>query len=184
MTFYKKNLCWLGLIVTQALAGQNFGVAGINKELLKNSNAIVREQEYTFTVSDTGKAVYTGHRVITVLNKNGDSYAEFYDTYDKFEKITIIEGKIYNAEGKMIRKIKSSDFIDQSNISDFSLFEDNRIKYFIPSVNNYPYTVEYEYAGSMNGIMEYPTCMPQYGYDLSVESTVNKITIPKNFNLQ
>ena len=176
-------LPWSGLFLTMIVNGQDYNVANINKDLLKNANAVVRYDEHTFTVSDTDKATYTGHRVITILNKSGDSYASMHDTYDKFDKITDIKGKIYDAHGILIRKIKTSDFADQSVIANYSLYEDNRVKYFIPSMNNFPYTVEYEYSGTISGIIGYPECLPQNGFDLSIESSIYKITVPTKLNL-
>jgi len=175
---------WIFIFLIQLLNAQNYAVSGIKKELLKDANAVIREQEHIFTVTDTGKAEYTQHIVITVLNKNGDKFASFYDYYDRFEKITDIKGKIYNSEGKVVRKLKASDFSDHSAISDFSLFEDNRVKYFVPAINIYPYTVEYENAGVMNGIISYPAWRPQHSFDLSVEHSSYKITVPKGFNLR
>src|SRR6266542_3620051 len=183
MKYIQYLLLWSGLFLTTTAFGQTFDVTKIDKELLKNANAVVRLNEHTFNVSDTAKATYTGHQVVTILNKSGESYAPLYDSYDKFEKITDIKGKIYNSKGELIRKIKSSDFTDQSAIADYSLYEDNRVKYFVPSINDYPYTVEYEYSGALSGILSYPSCFPQYGYDLSVESSVYKITVPAKFNL-
>lgn len=168
----------------QNIAAQNYNVATINKDLLKGADVVIRESSHTFTVTDTGKAEYTDHKVITVLNKNGDKYAAFYDSYDKFDKITDIQGKIYDSEGKVIRKLKSSDFIDQSAISDYSLYEDNRVKYFIPLISSYPYTVEFSNSGKLSGFIDYPTCMPQYDFDMAVEHSTYKLTIPKHFKIR
>jgi len=184
MKYSRYLFYWACILFAQVLVAQDYSAAYINKELLKDANAVIREQEQTFTVLDTGKAEYTEHKVITILNKNGDQFAEFYDSYDKFDKITDIKGKIYDKDGKLIRKIKPAEFIDHSAISDFSLFEDNRIKYCIPVINTYPYTVEYENSGILNGFINYHHWVPQHSFDLAVEHSSYTITIPKKFNIR
>jgi hypothetical protein len=157
---------------------QNYPVSSIPVELKKDASAVIRIQTTEYTVLDTGKAEQKTHLVITVLSNQGDDFAQFAESYDKFSKITDLSGKIYNGEGKVIRKIKSSDFID-NKMSSSSLFDDNRVKVYQPLISDYPYTIEYEWTEVLSGIFNYPRWVPQIGYDISVQNSIYKISVPK-----
>ncbi len=162
---------------------QYYSMANLDNTIKENANAIIREDETRFTVTDTAKANYYHHLVVTVMNKNGESFANLYDTYDKYDKITDISGKIYNSSGQIIRKIKQSEFIDQSLVDNYTLFSDSRMKYCIPVVNQYPYTVEYEIYESLTGMLGYPSWFPQHSYDLAVEHSKYTLTLPKKLKV-
>lgn len=76
-------------------------------------------------------------------------------------KVNYIKGYVYNASGEEIKKLKKSDIEDFSAVSQGSFYADDRVKYADLSVNQYPYTVEFEYEVSIDGLLFYPTWQPQ-----------------------
>ncbi len=64
--------------------------------------------------------------------------------YDKLSKITNFKATVYDANGTLIRKLKSSEIYDQSAF-DGSLYSISRYKSADLTQNVYPYTVEFEY---------------------------------------
>ena len=116
-----------------------YAISKIPAALLKNANVVKRMEEEKFSLKNPGEAVYYHHYVLTILNENGDKYATFYQSYDKFNEIKNIEGTLYDASGKEIKKLKNKDIQDLSGVSDISLMEDDRVKVhnFYSRVHNY-----------------------------------------------
>ena len=171
-------------LMIEIKAQPNYNVSLLDDKLLQNANAVVRENEEIYTILDTGEATYTQHRVVTILNKNGDEYANLYDFYDKFNTITSLSGKIYDKNGKLIRKIKSDEFIDQKYDQAGQLFDDDRIKYCRPLMSLYPFTIEYEIKEKYNGFINCGYWDPVSSFDISVEHSSFKIITPNKLNIR
>ena len=138
-------LLFLAVFAQQASAQLNYQAANIPAALKPRAHTVLRNMETTVDMRAAEQVIISVKKAVTVLNKNGDSDAGLYVFYNKNSIIKSIKGEIYDEFGKLINKFNQSSFRDESAISDFSLFEDDRIKYFKPQVNNYPYTVVYEY---------------------------------------
>lgn len=153
-------------------AEDNWAVSTIPADLKVKANAIVRLSEVTLTVSESGKTEEDNHFVITILNENGDRFANLVEFYDKYTSIFGLEGTVYDQTGKKIKKIKLDEFLDFSAISGFSIYEDNRVKYATPRVGNYPYTVEYRFQKKYKKFMALPgwTVFPYY--NVAVQKSV------------
>ncbi|MCD4680221.1 MAG: DUF3857 domain-containing protein, partial [Bacteroidales bacterium] len=167
-----------------------YNVGNIPDNLTKNANAVVRINETVFTINSINNATLKVKYAITILNESGDYLAQFIEYYDKLILISNIEGKIYNAAGELILKVKKSDIKDYSAVSGYSLYEDDRVKYIRPVINKYPYTVEYEYMLKYNGLLHYPTWQAIDKYEVSLQKAVFIVNVPielefryKEFNL-
>ncbi|WP_165819400.1 DUF3857 domain-containing protein [Flagellimonas aquimarina] len=127
---------------------QDFGYNSIPEELLKNADAVVRLNQMSVVIKARNLMVVSSKRVVTVLNENGDRYIHAFAFYDKSDKITGLEAKIYNKQGEEIKKIKKKDFFDQSAVSGGTLYSDSRVLFMRYTPTEYPYTVEFnkEYA--------------------------------------
>src|SRR5678816_4845085 len=86
-----------------------YAVSNISPSLLKNANAVLRLEEIKFEIYSTKEAIETNHYVITILNENGDKWAQFADYYDKLREINSVEGYLYDASGKQLKKMKFKD---------------------------------------------------------------------------
>ncbi|WP_343532303.1 DUF3857 domain-containing protein [Pedobacter sp.] len=115
--------------------------------------------------------VLTVSSVITVLNKSGEKYGHLALFYDKNTSIKGVKGEIYDEFGKQISKFSLSNFKDESAVNDFSLFEDSRVKYYIPQVSSYPYTIVYNYEVRNKQNLTIPQWRPVPGFDISVEKS-------------
>lgn len=185
MSFLKVLLLnTLIVICLPRLHGQAYTVSTVKPELLKNASGVFRVYDMNYVVKDTAKAVLKGHYIITVLNSKGDAFGEFEEYYDKFSKITELSGRIYNHNGTIIKKLKTSDFSDLSAVSNSSIFDDNRLKFYKPLVSIYPYTVEYEFTIAFDGYINYQSWNPQGYYDLSIEKANYSLTVPKEYKVR
>lgn len=159
-------------------------VSNISEELKKDAHTVVRLNETTLSVESIKKATIKNHEVITILDKNGEYASKKTVGYDKLLQLKSFKIRIYNAEGKLIRKAKSSDIKDYSATSGGTLFDDNRVKYYEALQNDYPFTIEFEYEREFNGILNYPEWRSINAYNRSVEKAKFTINIPQNLKLR
>ena len=153
-------------------------------DLTKKANAIIESEETVFTVNSIGSGTLHVKTKITILNENGLSKAKLYIAYDKLRKVDNIEGTSYDANGKKIKSLRNKDIKDVSAISDFSLFEDNRVKIADLSHTSYPFTVEFEHKVTSTNMLFYPVWYPQDEEALSVGKSVFTVVMPSGMKLR
>jgi transglutaminase-like putative cysteine protease/ribosomal protein S18 len=152
-------------------AQSNYDAAKIPPSLLTNAVAVVRNEEQFCDFKSPRSAEYTYKVAITILNKAGDEYAMFAETYDKFSSLSNVKAALYDASGKKIKEYKTADFRDQSQVSDYSIFEDNRVKLLKFYSINYPYTIEYSYTQDFKGVLWLPSWQSIKDYGVSTEKS-------------
>lgn len=172
------------VMVTLANAQQNYDVSLISKPLLPYASAVVRNEEINIEVKDDDNTVYHVKRAITVLNKNGDDIARIVLWYNKSNPIRNFKGVTYNEYGKPVGKFTEKDLVDQSAAADYSLFEDSRVKHFIPSIGAYPYTIEYEYEQRSRQSLNFDDWQPNKKAGLAVEKSTFTFTCNPSFNIR
>jgi hypothetical protein len=162
----------------------DYAVSKIAPALLKNANAVLRVEEIRFEILNTSEAVERNHYVITILNENGDRWAEFADYYDKLREIRFVEGFLYDADGKQLKKMKFKDLLDLSGVDDMSLMSDNRIKRHNFYYKVYPYTIEYDEEIFYKNTLFFPEWIPQGNEKLSVEKSHISIVCPADYKFR
>ncbi len=142
----------------------------IPAELLKNANAVVRNNATTIDVYSTDEMTVKVDRVVTVLNKLGNGKVGAYIGYDDNSKIAKLSAKIYDAAGREIKKVSKNKFVDVSAFDGGTLYSDSRVKYLDYTPITYPYTVhlQYEYNTSSTGFLQ--NWSPLEGYLVSIEN--------------
>jgi len=160
---------------------QNYDVGLIPKELKSYAKAIVRLDERKITINSSNDMIYSVKRAYTILNKSGEDFTEAAVGYDKSRKLKYLALNIYNEKGVLIAKAKSNDFKDKSYISDFSLFEDDRMKTFNPVINSYPVTIELEFELRINQTFIIPEWHPQAQDEVSVQNASLEIVKDPSF---
>jgi hypothetical protein len=174
-------LCILNLT---SVAQEPYAVSRIPEALLKNANVVTREETIRFEVFNTRKAVNTHRYVYTILNENGDKYASLYEFYDKFREISSISGSLYDASGKLIKKLKSKDVQDLSAVDNISIMDDNRKKEHNFYHKVYPYTVEYEIETIFHTTYTFPSWYTQYFENQSVQNSNLEVITPADYVLR
>ena len=77
----------------------------------ENAVSIIRNYEAVFSQSDMNNATYKVTKVVTVLNKQGDEFANFHGYGDKFKELKDFSGVIKNVSGAVIKKISKKTAI-------------------------------------------------------------------------
>jgi transglutaminase-like putative cysteine protease len=181
---YYLSLALAIVSINTAFAQVDYDVAKIPEPLKKDAVAVVRNEESFFDVKGLGAAKMDYKVAITILNKAGEGFGEMAEVYDKFTSIYNIRATLYDAAGKKVKDYKSSDIKDQSLISDFSIFEDNRLKLLKFVSIAYPYTVEYSYSQDYNGLLSFPSWRDLKGFGVSVEKSAYTIQKAKNYKMR
>jgi hypothetical protein len=171
-------------LIVRAGDGSNYVVSLISKDLLKGADAVMRLEEQRFEIKSTRSAIYTNHYVITILNENGDKWTELEEYYDKYRKIESVEGFLYDASGKQLKKVKIKDMEDLSGVSGSNLIDDNRIKRHNFYYRVYPYTIEYIVQLEYKSTLFFPRWIPQGGDRLSVEQSSMTVVCPADYTFR
>lgn len=146
-----------------------YPVADIPKHLLKDAKAVVRNEEITVEINANGKLVQEVKYAITILNKNGKSQGYFLQSYDKFHKVSNVKARMYDSDGKEIKKSGGFEILDYAIIPEGSAYYDGRIKAIDPENFEYPYTMEYSYEVNYNEVIYYPGWHPIKDFEVAVE---------------
>lgn len=170
-----KTVLTAGLLLISVLAQankQNYPVSEIPKELQTGASAVIRYDSTSVQLSGTD-IIIKNKIVITILNAKGAAWSTFRKTYNSFSNIENISGKLYDANGDLVSKLKKSDLIDISTFgSSFSFHDDLRLKAYSFNHNIYPYTVEYEYTIKSGSSFFMPDWQPQPNEDVAVAQSV------------
>ncbi len=162
-----------------AQAVGEYPVSAIPEALLKKAHAVKRMEQISFEVQGSDEAILKRKYAITVLNENGDRYATFEEGYDKFREIRNIEGVLFDANGKELKRLKNKQVVDFSGGNN-NLADDNRNKFHSFYHRVYPYTVQYEVEVKYEGTLFFPVWMPREGENYSVESSSITMIFPED----
>ncbi|TLV00474.1 DUF3857 domain-containing protein [Dyadobacter luticola] len=167
-----------------AKADQDLSVGKIKPELLKGAHAVIRLSELEWEIKSKAEGRLSTHLIVTIFDESGEErYRSLYVGYDQFTKIKDIEGKLYDANGKLLKKLKTTD------IQDFGLglysdaITDARMKQaqFGEKAFTYPYTIEFSYETVDRNMMFYPKWSAGKKEGTAIESAIFKIKAPEGF---
>jgi transglutaminase-like putative cysteine protease len=165
-------------------ARAEFASGKIPAELLEDANSVYRINNMTIEFDGPGGYTMKREIALTILNENGKGPDALVIHYDGNSKARFNSGEIFDSNGNSITRIRRRDLTDRSNISGFSLYEDNRVILYIPRISSYPYTVHYEYEVSYNRGMYYAMSFsPIPSFDQSTESAELTISWPQEMDM-
>jgi len=168
-----------------ASAQENIYDSGtVPKQLMPYASAVVRNSQEAVEVKGLDNTIYYVKKTITVLNKNGDNAANVVLGYDKLTSIKYAKGVVYNSSGMQLFKFSEKDFKDEYDDDGFSLYQDARVKYYVPPVTEYPYTIEYEYEIRNKQTLVLPGWEPNSSAGIAVENSKYSISCKPDFAIR
>jgi len=174
------------LIFTTVKADSNpdYAVSLIPENLIENAHTVVRYEKTTFSVDDVNRANMHYKGVITILSPKSPyiNTCIFYN--EVFDKVNVKYIRIYDANGKLIKKIKSKNIIDQSQSDGISVMSYGRVKCAYTEQNDFPYTVEYEYTEVSKNTMFYPRWMILKNYKVAIEKSEFEVVTAKDIEVR
>ncbi|MDE3213874.1 MAG: DUF3857 domain-containing protein, partial [Bacteroidota bacterium] len=159
-------------------------VSKIPDSLKENACVIKRFEEITLEIKAPGKYLLHQKHIYTILNENGDNEASYQASYDKFSSVDYLEGQLYNADGKVLKKVKKKEMGDFAYQDGFSLVSDDRYISNDFAWRDYPYSVSYEEDDTRDGVLEFPAWVPQETPSMSVQYSKYVIIAPKGYQVR
>lgn len=141
------------------------------------ANSVVVDSRTEIECKSMTQSITKESRTITVLDRKGLEAAQFICGCDMFRSLQKFSGEVLNASGQSVRKIKKSE-LQRSEYSS-SLTTDDYIYYYECNYPSFPFTVKYEWEIKCNnGLIGYPTFMPQNDFNQGVEKASYRIELP------
>ncbi|MGK6352858.1 DUF3857 domain-containing protein [Parapedobacter sp. DT-150] len=164
-----RVICFLLMMSACAAYAQEYAVAAIPAALRSRAAAVVRHETIVVDMLAPNRVRYQVTQAVTVFGRGGEDKARLVIYYDKNTAIKRIAGQVFDGEGYPIGKFGQRDFQDESAVRNFSLYEDDRVKHFLPAMTDYPYTVEYVYEVEVKQNLVIPAWRPDAYADVAVE---------------
>lgn len=171
---HKKITLFILLIISVSSFSQKleYSVLLIPDSLKTNANAVIRFNQKDIVLSSQKKMKISNKRVVTVFNEMGLNAIGAVEYYEKASTINSMDAIVYNSFGKEIKKIKRSDFKDQSASGDGTMFSDNRVIYLDYTPTEYPFTIVYESEKTTSNTAFIPFWLPVEDYFVGVEKKI------------
>ncbi len=171
-------------IKTQAqereLSKDVFIAAKIPDSLKENANSVIRYSYTELNVKISGRRTVKHHRIVTVLNEKGDREADFFLPYNrKFDNLSSIEMRVYNAAGDQIKKYHKGDMYDGAASDDETLVTDDRFLAVRHTIANYPSTVETVYEEDISSSLDLGSWDIQND-EQAVQNSIYQVDIDQN----
>lgn len=181
----KKTIATVLLFTAVFVANaQNYSAFFIPDSILNKADAVIQMDDTFVEIEGQRSMRIVQKTAITILNKSFDEAANLTIHYDKQRKINAVELNYYDAIGKLIKKVKRSEFMDYAAVDGFSLYSDNRVIHYNYTPISYPYTVVYEYEISSNNTAFLPSWEPIVGHYVGLMNSSYTIKYPEGFKIQ
>lgn len=171
-------------ILSASAGDPDYNAANIPAALKEKAHAVLRTGETVVHMTDLKEVRVTYTYAITVLDPQGADYAALSWGYDKLCELKSLRGAIYDAAGKQVKKIRSSDFKDLPGTDNGTFISDDRIKQYTCSYPAYPYTVEYEIEEKYNHSFLFPAWVPQPGTFCAVQQRKLIVNVPADYPIR
>lgn len=174
--FLNVIFIWMGLVIpasSEALARKTDSIATPIHSSVEKSQIIEIRDSYEIINSHDVK--------VTVFHPEGLNHAQITIPYDELTEIISFSGTVRNPlTGKTIQKLRLKDLHDRSWISDFSVFEDNRLKYLTIHSGTFPLEVSYQVSTKTKGNFNIPSWYPNPHAHQKVMKANLKVIYPKD----
>jgi hypothetical protein len=159
-------------------------VAHIDKQLLAGADLVVREYTVDMQITPAGEVLVKKNIVLTVLSEKGLQYASFGEDFSKLKKIQKIEGAVYDRDGGLITRVRSSDFINTSLNPETGAYSDDKIMFFMCPKKALPFTVSYTVETKQNHTFLIPDFFPEHNEGCAIEHAALTVAVPADQQLR
>ncbi|HSU50456.1 MAG TPA: DUF3857 domain-containing protein [Segetibacter sp.] len=171
----------LSAAFSQPIAISSYSADAIPEELKKNAHAVYRLDEAVLEIASPSKYTLQVHQITTVLNSEGAQHLQQSLWFDKFNKISEVDVKLYNKAGTETQHFKKKDFTVQSYYDGISLATDDKMMSLSLAAADYPCTIDISYSRDVTGYIDLPnwymnnatSSVEQFRYIVKVPSTLD-----------
>lgn len=137
----------------------------------------------TSIVINNGSLTKEVYYEIRINNRGGEKYSNIAIPYSKLNKVSNIEAYIKDSYGRVVKKLKKSEIITRSSISDFSFYEDDFVKEFTLKHNSYPYTIVYSYLIQQTEFLYIDYWIPVINEKVPTLNSTLQVSVPVNYSI-
>lgn len=172
------------LFLSHVLAGQApiDSPTLIPADLTRYANTVLRSSEMVFHVENTSEATVERKWVVTILNEKGEGAATLYCGENAFSKVKLMEGRLYDGTGQLVRESSKKDIRDYGGNAEYE-YQDDRVKYLSMTAPTYPYTVAFHTKEQVRGFFRIPEFEVQ-SLGQAVQSASYKLVAPNSYRFQ
>jgi Domain of Unknown Function with PDB structure (DUF3857)/Transglutaminase-like superfamily len=162
-----------------------YTASGIPDSLKEDANSVVRYSMDDITIKGPGKLFIKHHSLVTVLNERGDKEAVIELSYNKkYDNYGFIDVRVYDTDGKLIKKYHKSDMYDGLASDNETLVTDERFLALKHSISKYPETIEVEYEETLTSFIDLPSWYVQDHLEQSVQNSQYKVSANPNIGFR
>lgn len=176
-------LCISAATTCKAGANEAYAAALIPTQLKEGADAVVRSSSMKIDILSCSEVRILQSYSITILNEKGKRYADMAEAYDKLNEVTGIKGKLFDAEGNEISRIRKSDIKDMG-ASGSNFADDNHYKFYRFNYAIYPFTVEYDVERIVHHTFYIPGWHPMQSYNTAIEKATLQVTCAAPMSLR
>lgn len=163
------------ILLSHLSAQYDFDVDKIPDSLTFKANSVIRHSHVNIEMFEE-EMVYSYDYAITALNKKHENELLFMANYGKNEsKIKDVKIKIYDADGQLVKKIKSKE-IKEYGIQDIEFADDTRSMIYEYSSPVFPVTMHVTYRHEVESPYYLRSWYPISEFKQAVEVSSIKIT--------
>lgn len=177
-------IAWSGLLMGFGQFSLSLHVDLISDSLKDGSNAVIRHYTTSYKRESLEDYRVEVQYAVTVLNPRGKHAAQLVVPYDRNSEISDIQGIFYDGNGLGMGKLKKKDLRDHPSNPSYTLFSDNRVKAYSPSIESYPYTVEYRYSIRHDATVGFGNWMPLRWYRVATEHAELQVSTPGELDIR
>src|SRR5579871_3878793 len=146
---------------------------------------VCRLYQQEITVESMHKARVHRKYFYTVLSAAGEHFGQIVTFYDKFHDLSGVTATLYDADGKVLKKVKKGD-LEEANIGGLGmLMVDTKVKFYSFTSRNFPYTIGYEEDMVIDNLFMLPVqWLPQPSANVAVMSSSLIVHAPADFPLR
>ncbi|MEL6848094.1 MAG: DUF3857 domain-containing protein, partial [Bacteroidota bacterium] len=178
-TLWKTTCIAMLLLVAwlPSALSSTYPVSEIPDPLKENAHAVVRHSYRKVEQLDVDRFRVKESMAITLLNKKAAGFGQIVFPYDKLtEKLLSYEAQVYDAAGRMVRKVKTKEW----TFSDYSGDGINSSASQSVDVrqSRYPYTVVYQYEKEISVSWTMRAWYPMPGENIAVQEAIMEWIAP------
>lgn len=153
-----------------------YKASGIPDSLKSDANSVIRYSYHEVTIKGPGRATVKHHSLITILNEKADGDAVIQYFYNKkYDTYSFIDIRVYDADGKLIKKYHKSDMYDGAASDDETLVTDERFLGLEHTIAAYPETIEISYEEDLSSFITLDSWNIQDHAEQSVQNSEYKV---------
>lgn len=165
------------------LAQNQYATALLPDSLRCQASSVLRFSETVFTVKNLEEATAEQTYAVTILGPTGQKYAQAVEHEDRFQGIKLLEAKLFDSRGQLVRASKKDDIKEYGNNAEYE-FSDDRVRVLEMSYPLFPYTVEFKIRRTYTHGFMWILAFEVERLGQSVERSSYALVLPKAYQIR